>query len=129
MHCASVANLVTIFSHSCRIVTPLNTLSLVDDNWKHLTEYAQNTFSPMDHLVEDLSGRNLLIFEDIEAEVYQFTTNIDNFQLAIYFISKSYNLMKNFGIYILVANLDDRENTNTFMIELSDTLTIKSYVD
>jgi hypothetical protein len=82
------------------------------------------------HLVKDLSGRHAIKFHEIEAEVFEtiYIDNINELKLAIYYLSKPYKLIKSFGPYILIAEVEDQTQTNTFMLELSPNLTIKSYL-
>jgi hypothetical protein len=95
-----------------------------------ITEYTNAFLHPYRRLIKDMSCRNFIAIEKLEAEVYETDiTNIDGHKLAVYFISKQHKLIRNFGLYILIAEIEDTQNTNTFMIELSNDLTIKSYTE
>lgn len=97
---------------------------------KSVNELANAFLHADTNLIQDVSGRNLVAFEKLEAEVYETDiSNINGHKLAIYLISKQYKLIRDLGLYILVAEIEDTENTNTLMLELSSNLTIRSYTE
>ncbi|HEY5462623.1 MAG TPA: hypothetical protein VIJ95_05145 [Hanamia sp.] len=97
---------------------------------KQLTNDAPGYLRSYKHLLKDLSGRHTIEFAEIEAEIFETRSieNIDELKLAIYFLSKPYNLIGNFGSYILIAEGDNQVNGKTVMLELSHNLTINSYL-
>ena len=97
---------------------------------KQLTNDAPGYLRSYKHLLKDLSGRHTIVLAEIEAEIFETSSidNIDKLILAIYYVSKPYNLIGKFGSYILITEKDNQVNEKTVMLELSPNLTINSYL-
>jgi hypothetical protein len=80
--------------------------------------------------IQNLRNANQLEYSSYEVEISEITLNKpETLELAIYFYTKPYNLIQSFGDNLLLADSSpDIANThNTFMIQLSDDLTIHTY--
>ena len=97
---------------------------------KEITDYTGHYLRSYKPIVKDISGRYQIVFLNIESEVFETDiTDINKHKLAVYFLSKLYKLISNFGMNILISEIEPEAGTSTFILELSPELTIKSFTE
>ncbi len=98
----------------------------VDDE---ITSYSNQILRSYRPVVQDMPGRNFLSFINVEAEIYDTNANdVEAQKLALFFISKPYKLLSNFGSCLLLSDSEKKEGMlSAFMIEVNPALSIHSY--
>jgi hypothetical protein len=98
----------------------------VDDE---ITKNAPYYFRSYKYELKALSNKRIIKFNLRDAEIFESLNikEIDKLKVAVYFYSEPFTLVNSFGSYILLSELNDKGNANTFMLELSPDLAINSY--
>ncbi len=97
-----------------------------------ITEMAAFYFKSYKPKIASLLERHQLQYESYEVEVSKAELNDpENLELTVYFILKQYNLIQNFGHYILLSHrlADGTNSEETVMLELSLDLSIHTYIE
>jgi hypothetical protein len=95
-----------------------------------LTEFASHYFRSYKHTLFDIAGKHQLKFNGFEVAFATVNSKLEGTVLAAYFFSKPYLLVESFGKYLLLSEEKDKSSDplKTFMVEISELLTIHTYL-
>ena len=95
-----------------------------------ITELANFYLKTLKPEFPNLLARHQIMFSKLEAEILKVNfENLNELEIAIHFFSKPYNLLQNFGHYLLLSEIEKNEENSdeTFMVELNSDLSIHTY--
>lgn len=103
---------------------PLNQIK--DEITQMASFYLRTVKPPMPNLLD----RHQLLYLKLEVEILKVNfNNLNDLEVAVYFFSKQYNLVENFGHYLLLLQIEANEESEeeNFMVELNSNLSIHTY--